>query len=63
MQAGYFDDVMKRHVTNAMGKATADDMLINKFHGGEGVGATDIFPTNSKKRTLSEDFTVEKITH
>ena len=63
LQTGYFDDVMKRHVTNAMGKATADDMLINKFHGGEGVGATDIFPTNSKKRTLSEDFTVEKITH
>jgi hypothetical protein len=68
MQTGHFDDVMKRHITNAMGKATADgfapgDMLINKFHGGEGVGvgATDIFLTNFKKRTLSEDFTVKKL--
>ena len=57
IQAGYFDDVMKRHIPNAMGKARADgfapgDMLINKIHGGEGVGATDNFPTNSKKRTL-----------
>jgi hypothetical protein len=47
-----------------MGKAIADgfapgDMLINKFHGGEGVGATDKVPTNSKKRT-SEDYTVDK---
>jgi hypothetical protein len=68
MQAGYFDDVMKRHITNAMGKGTADgfapgDMLINKFHGGDRVGTTDIFPTNSKKRTLSADFTLEKSTH
>ena len=65
MQASYFDDVMKRHITNAMGKARADgfalgDMLINKFHGGEGVGATDYFPPNSKKRTLPEDYTVEE---
>ena len=64
MQAGYFDDVMKRNITNAMGKArshgfTPGDMLINKFHGGEGVGATYIFPMNSKKHTLSEDSTVE----
>jgi len=65
MQARYFDDVMKRHTTHAMGKARADgfapgDMLINKFHGGEGVGATDVFPTNSKKRTLLENYTVEE---
>ena len=50
---------------NAMGKARADgfapgDMLINTFHGGEGVGATDVFPTNSKKRTLLENYTVEE---
>jgi hypothetical protein len=37
MQAGYFDDVMKRNITNAMGKARSHgfapgDMLINKFH-------------------------------
>ncbi len=65
MQACYIDDVMKKHITNAMGKARADgfapgDMLINKIHGGEGVGATDIFPTNSKKRKLPEDNTVDK---
>jgi hypothetical protein len=64
-QAGYFDDVMKRHITNAMGKARADgfapgDMLINKIHGREGVGATDDFPTNSKKRTLHEHYTVDE---
>ena len=56
MQASYFDESMKRNIKNAMGKAIADgfapgDMLINKFHGGEGVGATDKVPTNSKKRT------------
>jgi len=51
---------MKRHITNAMGKARADgftlNMLINKFNDREGVGETDVFPTNSKKRTLSEDY-------
>ncbi len=56
---------MKRHITNVMGKARADgfapgDMLINKCHGGEGLGATDNFPTNSKKRTLLEDYTFEE---
>ena len=65
LQTGYFDDVMKRHITNAMGKARAagfapGDMLINKIHGGVGVGATDNFPTNSKKRTLHEDYTVDE---
>ncbi len=64
MQASYFDESMKRNIKNVMGKARADgfapgDMLINIFHGGEGVGATDDVPTNSKKRT-SEDFTVDK---
>jgi hypothetical protein len=63
MQAGYFENVMKRHITNAMGKARADgfcpeDILIKNIHGGEGVGATDVFPTNSKKRTLPEDYEI-----
>ena len=65
MQASYFDEIMKRNIKNAMGKARADgfapgDMLINNFHGGEGVGATDEVPTSSEKRT-SEDYTVDKI--
>ena len=64
MQASFFDESMKRNIKNAMGKAIADgfapgDMLINKFHGGQGVGASDEVPTNSKKRT-SEDYTVDK---
>ena len=57
LQTGYFDDVMERHITNAFAPG---DMLINKIHGGEGVGATDDFPTNSKKRTLHEDYTVDE---
>ena len=64
MHASFFDESMKSNIKNAMGKAIADgfapgDMLINKFHGGQGVGASDEVPTNSKKRT-SEDYTVDK---
>ena len=57
LQTGYFDDVMERHITNAFAPG---DMLINKIHGGEGVGATDDFPTNSKKRTLHDDYTFDE---
>jgi hypothetical protein len=50
MQAGCFDNIMKKHMLKAMGKAIADgfapdDMLIDKFNGDDRVCATDIITT------------------
>jgi hypothetical protein len=64
MQAGYFDDVMKKCITNMTGKARSDgfapgDMLVNKFNGCDGVGATEVLPTISKTHPLSDDSTID----